>query len=565
MVEYRREFRRFHRSIWGALALLLVFSFLLQNVAGSSYYSLLMSSSTAVSSPPVELQQGTAGNSTIYANKTSALVSVNPTYPTSKTVSTDAKVRANSYGTQRAVLRTTDASNTLHVFLMDSSGYLQWWKSTDGGQTWNKAFTSTLSASSFSVAKDSSNNIHLVYDASGSVSYRKQAYDAVAWGTAITLDSSGNAYQPSIAVATYNQNWIYVVFDYHTAAAPKRTEVHFARSVDGGSTWAETSTDITLNPQNILTAGSFPSIVTKNTLGTYGHVYVTWFSGSLNLYLRRGVIGSSGVVTWDASAQTISTAMSSTSTTVNTNMMHSAVDSNGKYRVVYCESGTAKYRDWDEATLSSPISLATVSNYPSLTYDSDNYLYVFYETNVANSNYDIRYQKSADTTPTSFDSAVSVTNDNLGNEYVNTKIGGDNNRVELVWTCGTGGPYQVKYYYISKSMGQGDFNYVLKFVEKDGSNWKVRLKAYDDSGITRLDNCSIYVYNGSNSTQIVIFNKAYQNQTGPWYDLAASDTEYIWMHVETSNPGTSAVYVYLEILVPNTTVYARYIIKFKIN
>jgi len=415
------------------------------------------------------------------------------------------------------------------------------------------------------------NNIHLVYEASGNVEYRKQAYNATAWGTATTLDSSGDAHQPSIVVAAYNQSWIYVVFDVH---AKKSSEVHFARSTDSGSTWAETSEDITdLTPPNTLeytggdTAGVFPSIVSNNTLGTYGHIYATWFSGNLYLYLRRGVLDSAGGVTWDAddNVTTLSSAMSVASTTVNTNMTHSAVDNNGKYKVVYCESGTAKYRDWNETSLSSPISLATVSNYPSLTYDSNNYLYVFYETNASNNNYYIRYQRSADTTPTSFSNPINITDSNQDNEYVTTKIGGDNNRIEFVWTCGNAIPYEVKYNYRGPGAGEDDFNYVLKMVEKDGFDWKVRLKAYDNSSITRLNNCSIYIYNGSNSTQIVILNGDYENKTGPWYDLAASATEYIWMHVETSSAGTSYVYVYLEILVPNKTTYARYIIAFEIT
>jgi hypothetical protein len=37
------------------------------------------------------------------------------------------------------------------------------------------------------------------------------------------------------------------------------------------------------------------------------------------------------------------------------------------------------------------------------------------------------------------------------------------------------------------------------------------------------------------------------------------------MHVETSSAGTSYVYAYLEIKVPNTTIYARYIITFEIT
>jgi len=110
----------------------------------------------------------------------------------------------------------------------------------------------------------------------------------------------------------------------------------------------------------------------------------------------------------------------------------------------------------------------------------------------------------------------------------------------------------------------GDFNYVLNMTESQGSNWKIRLSAYDQFNISRLSNCSIYIYDGANSTQIGISNGTYDQQTGPWYDLAASDTEYIWMHVETSSVGTSYVYAYLEILVPNTTTYARYIITFEI-
>jgi len=112
--------------------------------------------------------------------------------------------------------------------------------------------------------------------------------------------------------------------------------------------------------------------------------------------------------------------------------------------------------------------------------------------------------------------------------------------------------------------GTGDFNYVLNLTESQGFNWKVRLSAFDQSNIDRLYNCSIYIYDGSNSTQILISNGVYSQPTGPWYDLAASGTDYIWMHVETSSAGTSYVYAYLEILTPETTTYARYVITFEI-
>ncbi|MCK4633788.1 hypothetical protein KAT42_03065, partial [Candidatus Bathyarchaeota archaeon] len=48
----------------------------LQSVAGSAYYSLLMQTYTTVDSPPVILENGTVGASTIYTNKTCAKTSV---------------------------------------------------------------------------------------------------------------------------------------------------------------------------------------------------------------------------------------------------------------------------------------------------------------------------------------------------------------------------------------------------------------------------------------------------------------------------------------------------------
>ena len=111
----------------------------------------------------------------------------------------------------------------------------------------------------------------------------------------------------------------------------------------------------------------------------------------------------------------------------------------------------------------------------------------------------------------------------------------------------------------------GDFNYVLRLTENNGSNWKVRLNIYSQSNMSRLKNCSIYIYDGSNSTQIVILNGVYSQQTGPWYDLVALDIEYVWMYAEAFNVGTTHVYAYLEILVPNSSTYARYTLAFEIT
>jgi len=110
------------------------------------------------------------------------------------------------------------------------------------------------------------------------------------------------------------------------------------------------------------------------------------------------------------------------------------------------------------------------------------------------------------------------------------------------------------------------YNYVLKVVNNVTDSWKIRLKAYSQSNIERLNNCTIYFRNASNgfSGQVYIMSGNYTQQTGPWYDLPASPAErYIAVTLQASNSEVSYVNVYLEILIPDKTTYARYILTFE--
>ena len=111
------------------------------------------------------------------------------------------------------------------------------------------------------------------------------------------------------------------------------------------------------------------------------------------------------------------------------------------------------------------------------------------------------------------------------------------------------------------------YDYVLRVNNTDTDSWKIRLKKYSDSNISRLQNCTIYFHNSTDGTssQIYIQNGLYTNQTGPWYDLGDSETIYIAMTAATNSTGTSSIYTYLEVLIPNTTTYAQYIITFEIS
>jgi hypothetical protein len=94
------------------------------------------------------------------------------------------------------------------------------------------------------------------------------------------------------------------------------------------------------------------------------------------------------------------------------------------------------------------------------------------------------------------------------------------------------------------------------------------LRAYSQSNIARLDNCTIYFHNATDGTsgQICITSGGYAQQTGSWYNLPSSPAEtYVALTLEASSAETSFVYVYLDVLVPGKTTYVQYVLAFEIT
>jgi hypothetical protein len=125
---------------------------------------------------------------------------------------------------------------------------------------------------------------------------------------------------------------------------------------------------------------------------------------------------------------------------------------------------------------------------------------------------------------------------------------------------------QVKLVYSYSS--SSDYNYVLNIVNQVSDSWKIRLRAYSQSNIARLNNCTMYFRNASDGTlgQVYIISGSYAQQTGPWYDLPSSPAErYISLTLDASNSEVSHIYVYLDVLVPDKTTYAQYVLTFEIT
>ena len=144
-----------------------------------------------------------------------------------------------------------------------------------------------------------------------------------------------------------------------------------------------------------------------------------------------------------------------------------------------------------------------------------------------------------------------------------------NARIRLVGVLSTTTQFQQKVNQNKldyRSNASSSYDYVLKIVNQVSDSWKIRLKAYSQSNIARLNNCTIYFHDSTDGTsgQIYIISGAYSQQTGPWYDLPSSPAErYIALFLTANNSEVSYVNVYLEILIPDKTTYAQYVLTFE--
>ncbi len=114
---------------------------------------------------------------------------------------------------------------------------------------------------------------------------------------------------------------------------------------------------------------------------------------------------------------------------------------------------------------------------------------------------------------------------------------------------------------------EGTYEYVLRAYNTVTDSWQIRLKKFADSNISRLQNCTIYFSNSTDteSTQIIVEDGSFNQTEGPWFDLGSLETIYIIMTAKAGSIGISYVYAYLEVLTPGSTTYAQYAITFKIT
>ena len=108
---------------------------------------------------------------------------------------------------------------------------------------------------------------------------------------------------------------------------------------------------------------------------------------------------------------------------------------------------------------------------------------------------------------------------------------------------------------------------VLNVVNQAPNAWNVSMRIYDSSNISRLSSATISFYDGISSDQILVDSGDITQSQGSPYDLpaVAGSTIYISVsNLQTNTTGTSYLYVFLKILMPNTSTYSLYRVTFEI-
>jgi hypothetical protein len=107
---------------------------------------------------------------------------------------------------------------------------------------------------------------------------------------------------------------------------------------------------------------------------------------------------------------------------------------------------------------------------------------------------------------------------------------------------------------------------VLQIINQTSdNNWQLQLIKYNDTDITRLTNCTIWLHNETTtSVQIKIIDGIYNQTSGNLYEFTSNNTK-ITIIATTNATGTSLIYTYLKILKPDTSTYSLYTITFEIT
>ena len=112
-----------------------------------------------------------------------------------------------------------------------------------------------------------------------------------------------------------------------------------------------------------------------------------------------------------------------------------------------------------------------------------------------------------------------------------------------------------------------NYDYILKVVNPvEKADKTVRLRVTDSSSVERLESLTISFYHSATSQQITIDKGAITQSQGPLFDLPKGAILYIEVAgLNANSPGTSYLYLSLEVNISNTTISKTYTVILSIN
>ncbi len=505
MPKYEISFKDITRSIL-LVAILLILVGSSKGAGASSYYSLIKETQTTVTPPSVILQNGTAGNSTIYTNNTSAKVYNIPAgteetstyYPSSNTTLTGTYASGNLSSLQMVdtdyfVTNSTPTEWATLTIRPNADGTFTAWTGTytDVDETEQDGDTSYVSATATGLSE----------------SYQLQNHTT-------ETETISNVRVIIYARQTSGDEQLYMTLVVNateylgTVIEPKKGPVYKEYTSDWGN-----------NPAT-------------------GEVW-TWSDiDTLEAGIRSLADGA-----WVGEERVTQLYVEVTYEKPTTYKVDNEFEFGGMPTEPPAKLNFTIISEYDTATVSVTIGIW------DYTTNAWNNTYQYTSTGVANETHTI--------------TIVTDAANNTSNGYAKIHMEGEKTTSTLFQQQIN----QIKLDYTA--VATEVYDYTLRVNNMITDSWQIRLKKYADFNISRLQNCTIYFYNSTNGTsgQIRIENGNYtlDGQVGPWFDLTSFETNYVAATAAANSPGTSYIYVYLEIRIPYTTTYAQYIIAFEIT
>ena len=515
-------------------------SLLFENAYASVYSSPLFQPYATIAAPPVVLNSGTAGSSTIYTNGTSAKVSVSAPV-------TQGWI-ANFQYRKKITFNNSAISENLANFpvpIIFSSSNSDFWGhvQTSGNDT---RFV------------DADNTTELYYEFE---KFNHTSDDMVAWVKVPQIDAS----------STTDYIWIYygnstVNFDSYSSSSSvwdgDYAAVWHLKETSGGSGAIKDSTS---NANNGTDAGS-PTFGQTGQIGNAisfnGNNQEIQTPNSVSLQIT----GNITVEAWAKSAVSsqyggIAGKMKTSGNGNNTGYDIQKFNTDNKFRLQTANGGSTT----EQTAVSDSAYTDTNWHYiVGVRRGTTNYLYVD------------GVQQTATGTRAIVDSGLVGS---IGRQYSDYNGRWWNGRIDEVrisrisrsanWlkACYQYEVNQSKFTCGNEEARAADP--VLNVVNQATGAWNVSMKVYSNSNIARLSNAIIGLHDATTSSdQIVVSSGSVTQFQGALFNLpgGSGSTVYISMSNLLANAtGSSYLYVHLKILTPNTTTYLLYVITFEVT